>query len=88
MPTKRPRRKKAGRRAARPRPPWRALIRDELVRLDNETNLQDLYTAIESSLPKDQLTLHWRAKVRQQLQLDPLVERVSQGVWRFNPPGS
>jgi hypothetical protein len=59
-----------------------------LAWLGGEASLQDLYAALEAHSPKDWLTLHWKAKIRQQVQLDPCIERVSKGVWRLLPPRS
>ena len=66
-----------------PRPPWRQVVRCALSDLGGEASLQALYARIEQSSPSSWLPTHWKAKIRQQVQLDPEVERVAEGVWRL-----
>ena len=70
-----------------PRPPWRQFVLETLVGLGGEANLHALYAAIEERAHPSWLSPTWKAKVRQQVQLHPRIERVSKGVWRITPPG-
>jgi hypothetical protein len=57
-------------------------VRAALVRLGRESSLQDLYAEIERSVPA-RLSLHWKAKIRQVVQIYDDFERVEAGVWRL-----
>ncbi len=62
---------------------WRQLVREALKRhKKGEASLALLYESLESH-SKAKSNVNWKAKVRQTVQLDPLVERVGQGVWRL-----
>jgi len=65
------------------RPKWRQLVRWALDSAGGEANLQVIYTLLEERMPRDWLTPTWKAKVRQQLQLDPRTTSVARGVWRL-----
>ncbi len=38
---------------------------------------------MEKTCPRAWLSTHWKPKIRQVVQLDPMIERVSMGVWRL-----
>jgi len=42
-----------------------------------------LYAKVEEMAEPGWLTRHWKAKVRQVVQQDLLIERVAEGVWRL-----
>ncbi len=71
---------------AGPRPPWGQLVYETLLDIGGKANLQALYVAIEQKSNPSWLSTHWKAKVRQQVQKHPRIERVSVGVWRIKPP--
>lgn len=87
-PTPMPHEQRTIRRAAdgRPtaRPPWRQLVREALVRAGGNAPLQAIYAALERQVPKDSLTPTWKAKVRQQLQLDPQTTNSGRGMWSLS----
>lgn len=66
------------------RPEWRSIVESALQNLGGEADLSALYAAVKAIAPS--LTAqrrHWQAKVRQVVQRDPAIERVSLGVWRL-----
>ncbi len=68
--------------AATPRPPWKHVVRTALDALGGEASLQALYAQVKASARPGWLTTHWKAKVRQVVQRDPLIESVSFGTYR------
>ena len=65
-------------------PTWRILVRNALKSCGGVAPLATLYAALEAN-PKTKINPHWKAKIRQSVQLDPLIEHVGQGVWRLKP---
>jgi hypothetical protein len=65
-------------------PTWRILVRDALKRCGGVAPLAILYSALSDN-PRAKINPHWKAKIRQCVQLDPLIERVEKGVWRLKP---
>jgi hypothetical protein len=63
---------------------WRTLVRDALKHCGGVAPLATLYAALEAN-PRAKINSHWKAKIRQCVQLDPLIERVEKGVWRLKP---
>jgi hypothetical protein len=63
---------------------WRTLVREALKRCGGVAPLATLYAALEAN-PKTKINTHWKAKIRQSVQLDPLIEHVEKGVWRLKP---
>lgn len=62
---------------------WRALARDTFRKAKGRTlTLAALYVLLGSH-PKAIANRHYRAKLRQTVQLDPAMERVKPGVWRL-----
>jgi hypothetical protein len=70
------------------RRPWRPLVQGALQNLGGQASLRELYAAIEKAAPGNCTGRHWKAKVRQVVQLDPDVERVAKGVWRLRSHGA
>jgi hypothetical protein len=70
-----------------PKPPWRQVVREALARLGGQASLQALYAEINRVHHVSSRWPNWQAKVRQQVQLDPEVERVAKGVWRLKSAG-
>lgn len=83
MPTQKPTLRKGSKRDDSPRPKWRDLVRWTLKELGGEANLQTIYTFLEHGVPRTWLTPTWKAKVRQQLQLDPMTLSIDRGVWQL-----
>ena len=65
------------------RRPWRPLVHGALQYLGGQASLRELYVEIEKAAPGNCTGRHWKAKVRQVVQLDPEIERVAKGVWRL-----
>jgi hypothetical protein len=63
------------------RPGWRARIRRVLRSLGGVAHLQEIYRAVEADYDGTRERKHWKAKVRQEVQKDPEIERVGDGVW-------
>lgn len=65
---------------------WRELVYSALKALDNDGEgvpLQLLYDVIDGH-SKAEANPHWKAKIRQTVQLHPEIESVSKGVWRVS----
>jgi hypothetical protein len=58
-------------------------VRRTVQGLGGEANLQAVYASLERNVPSNWLTPTWKAKVRQQLQLDPCMCSIERGVWKF-----
>ena len=71
----------------KPKPPWRTVVREALARLGGQASLQALYVEIDNEYQATSRWRHWKAKVRQQVQLDPEIEHVAYGVWRLKSAG-
>ena len=65
---------------------WRALVRTTVSKLGGEVSLPALYAALDGHAKTKANPRHWKAKVRQTLQLDPIMESVSRGRWRLKRP--
>ena len=65
-------------------PSWQTLVRDALKRCGGTAPLAVLYGKLAFH-PRAKINPHWKAKIRQCVQKDPLVEWVSRGVWRLKP---
>ncbi len=63
-------------------PSWRILVRDAMKRGGGTVPLSVLYGALAPH-PRAKINPHWKAKIRQCVQKDPLCEWVSRGVWRL-----
>jgi hypothetical protein len=59
-------------------------VREALARLGGQASLQVLYAEIERVHHVASERRNWKAKVRQQVQLDPDIEHVRKGVWRIS----
>ena len=81
-----PRNPKPAPEPANPTATWRTLVRNALRSLGGTASLADLYRTLELH-PKTKANRNFKAKIRQQLRLDPHVEQVSMGVWRLKPEG-
>lgn len=67
---------------ARGRSLWRVVVQNAMLNLGGQAKLADLYAAIESQAPDNlKENAHWRAKVRQTLQLSAAFKSVNKGVW-------
>lgn len=72
----------------KPRPKWRVVVREALERLGGEASLQALYFEIDREYHASSRWHHWKAKVRQVVQLTSGFERVGRGIWRLRSPGT
>lgn len=68
---------------ARVRGTWRSVVRQAVVSLGGEVELSSLYARIAENAPERlKQNEHWKAKVRQTLQLHPdLFQNVERGCW-------
>jgi len=60
------------------------VVREALARLGGQASLQALYAEINRVHHVASQRRNWKAKVRQQVQLDPDIEHVRKGVWRIS----
>jgi hypothetical protein len=68
-------------RTAKERATWRELVRKAFSSAEDHTlALSQLYALFEWH-PKAKANPHWKAKLRQTVQLDPALERLARGIW-------
>ncbi len=65
---------------------WRALVREAVSKLGGEVSLPALYAALDGHAKTKANPRHWKAKVRQTLQQDPIMESAGRGRWRLKRP--